>query len=184
MTKVFLGGSRHISRLNSQIDERLDAIVNKQFPVLVGDANGADKAIQRYLNNRGYRNVEIFCVGSICRNNIGDWPIRSINSNVRERDFSFYSAKDRVMTAEATIGLMVWDGKSVGTLLNVWRLLDNKKFVVVYASPEKNFWELKNFNQWEEFITHYDARLRWKVEQKAALESHSNESSQQTTLGF
>ena len=74
------------------------------------------------------------------------------------------------MTSEATFGLMIWDGKSIGTLLNVWRLLNNNKKVVVYATPKKQFCELRDFREWEDFISHYGRDLKMKVEQKAALE--------------
>ena len=57
----------------------------------------------------------------------------------REKTAEFYSMKDRVMAEEATIGLMMWDGQSVGTLMNVVRLLRLNKKAVVYVVPqEKN----------------------------------------------
>lgn len=62
MHSVFVAGSRALSRLNAQVKERLDNIVKQNFAVLVGDANGADKAVQRYLAERGYRNVVVYCM--------------------------------------------------------------------------------------------------------------------------
>ena len=76
----------------------------------------------------------------------------------------------RAMTDEATVGLMVWDGKSAGTLLNVFRLLNQNKKVVVYAGPEKRFHELKNLGDWDEFISHCPASLRATVTQRASSE--------------
>jgi hypothetical protein len=49
VTGVFIGGSRHITRLEAVGRRRLDRIVEKGLPVVIGDANGADKAVQRYL---------------------------------------------------------------------------------------------------------------------------------------
>jgi hypothetical protein len=46
MTTVFIGGSRHITRLTSDVRARLDRIVSSHLPVVVGDANGADKVVQ------------------------------------------------------------------------------------------------------------------------------------------
>ena len=46
---VFVAGSRQISRLPAEVKTRLDTMVEKGFQILVGDANGADKAVQRYL---------------------------------------------------------------------------------------------------------------------------------------
>lgn len=48
MTKVFIAGSRQLSRLNAEVKRRIDTMIEKGFTVLVGDANGADKAVQRY----------------------------------------------------------------------------------------------------------------------------------------
>ncbi len=72
MTTVFIGGSRAISRLNNIIREKLDGLINRQCLIFVGDANGADKAVQQHLLSRGYRHVLVYCMNH-CRNNIGDW---------------------------------------------------------------------------------------------------------------
>jgi hypothetical protein len=46
MKKVLIGGSRQISRLNADLRSWIDEIMNQHLCVLVGDANGADKAVQ------------------------------------------------------------------------------------------------------------------------------------------
>ena len=78
MTKIFVGGSRRISRLNEDIRRRIDRIVAKRLHVLIGDANGVDKAVQRYLHERGYDRVEVFCSGPASRNNVGGWPLHPV----------------------------------------------------------------------------------------------------------
>ena len=135
MIKIFIGGSRRISRLDKQVRCRIDRIVEKRLPVLVGDASGADKAVQEYLRGAGYDLVEVFCSGDSCRNNVGGWPVRAVPVNGKRRGFAFYTAKDRAMAEEAAFGLMLWDGKSVGTLMNVLRLVRNHRKVVVYIHP-------------------------------------------------
>ena len=57
MNKVFFGGSRYIGRLNQAVKKRTDNIITNGYLILIGDANGADKAMQRYLSEKGYRNV-------------------------------------------------------------------------------------------------------------------------------
>jgi len=74
------------------------------------------------------------------------------------------------MADDATVGFMVWDGKSKGTVLNVFRLLKQQKKAVVYNVTEKRFYELKALAHWEEFMSHCDGKLRNKVEQQAAHE--------------
>jgi hypothetical protein len=184
VTKVFLGGSRQVSRLNDEIRERLKTIIKKNLSVIVGDANGADKAMQTFLYKEGYRNVEVFCSGHSCRNNVGNWKTNLIESSSQERNFSFYAAKDRIMASETTFGLMIWDGKSVGTLLNVWRLLKNQKKVVVYIAPERQFLELKGAGQWPELIAKCDTVVRENVKRKASEEAKSTLKRAQTSLSF
>jgi hypothetical protein len=141
MANVFIGGSRAVSRLNDLIKEQLDNLIAHQSTLLIGDANGGDKAVQRYLADRGYRNVCVYCMQE-CRNNEGEWPVRNVTSTAKQKDFSYYSAKDRVMAAEAHCGLMLWDGKSKGTLSNMVTLLSSGKKVLVYLSPEQKFHKL------------------------------------------
>lgn len=143
MKKVFFGGSRKIGRLSQTIRERADNIIAKGYVVLIGDANGADKAMQRYLADNAYRKVIVFCSGNNCRNNLGDWETRFVTSNREKKDFLFYAEKDKKMSNEADYGFMLWDGESKGTLNNVLNLLERNKYILVYFSPEKQFITLK-----------------------------------------
>lgn len=171
MTKVFIGGSRRASRLNAHVHERLDNIMARGFPIIIGDANGADKAVQQYLHSKHYRNVEVFCSGENCRNNIGNWQTRHIPVEADKRSAQFYSAKDRIMAQEATVGLMMWDGKSVGTLLNLFRLLNLNKKAVIYTVQEKMFREFRRPIEWKNFLETQDSGLQRKIEQRTRLES-------------
>jgi len=74
MKKVFIGGSRRISRLNAEVTRRIDQMIERELDILIGDANGADKAVQAYLSERQYPNVAVFCTGGQCRNNVAGWP--------------------------------------------------------------------------------------------------------------
>ncbi len=143
MTRVFIGGSRNVTRLDDAVKRRLDRIVEKRLPVIVGDANGADRAVQRYLHARQFELVEVFAADESPRNNVGDWPVRVIRASHARRDFDYYATKDRAMAAEATVGLMLWDGDSRGTLMNVLRLADQRKPVVVYVQPRKSFVDVR-----------------------------------------
>lgn len=143
MSRVFVGGSRKITRLDAEVKHRLDRIVEKRLPVVVGDANGADKAIQRYLHDRHFELVEVFSADQSPRNNLGGWSVRVVCPSHARRDFDYYATKDRAMAAEATVGLMLWDGQSRGTLLNVLRLVAEGKSVVVYMARDRTFVEVR-----------------------------------------
>lgn len=171
VTKVFIGGSRQVSRLNADVRQRLDRIVERNLPVVVGDANGADKAIQRYLQAKDYRQVEVFCSGSECRNNLGGWDVRFIQPPGSRHDFAFYAAKDTAMAREASVGLMIWDRRSVGTLMNAQRLAEQDKKVGVYLVPDKRFVDVKTGEDWRAFLAGCPPDVRRKLEQKAESES-------------
>ena len=136
--KIFIGGSRAVSKLNEVIRGRLDEFIGRRDAILIGDANGADKAVQQYFAERQYSNVEVFCMEQ-CRNNIGSWPIRSITPRNNRKDFSYYAAKDIVMAQEAGCGVMFWDGKSKGTFQNVLNLMAAGKRALVYFTRPRSF---------------------------------------------
>ena len=144
MTKVFIAGSRHLSRLNADVKHRIDTMIEKGFTVLVGDANGADKAVQRYLEEKHYRDVIVHCMEGHCRNNVGNWPAREVPPPPGARGFVYYSTKDKVMADDSDYGLMLWDGESKGTLNSVINMVRQNKPVVVYLAPRKTFQNLRS----------------------------------------
>lgn len=171
-TKIFIAGSRRLSRLNTDVKRRIDNIVDKGFTVIVGDANGVDKAVQQYLSSRNYTNVVVFCMEGGCRNNVGDWPIRTIRAaDPGRRDFAYYSTKDRALTEEADYGLMLWDGKSRGTLTNVVDLVRRGRPVVVYVAPAKEFATLQEPEQLADFVRRFDPAILHRIEQDLHTET-------------
>ena len=153
---VFLSGSRKITRLNETVRARLKKMIDKRLRIIVGDANGADKALQGYLADLGYEFVVVFCAGSSCRNNIGIWSTSKVEvkSSLKGRDF--YAQKDKAMAAEADYGFVLWDGKSTGSLNNVLEVMKNGKPVVVYFSPEKEFYTLREARDVEKLLERCD----------------------------
>jgi len=143
MQSVFVAGSRALSRLNAQVKERLDNIVKQNFTVLVGDANGADKAVQRYLAERGYQRVIVYCM-DVCRNNIAKWPTHEEKTGPGlPHDRHYYGIKDLAMVKNASCGFMIWDGTSKGTITNVISLLKAQKKVLLYHSPKRHFFTVR-----------------------------------------
>ncbi len=135
---VFFGGSRAVSKLNASLRARIDDFILRGDTILIGDANGADKAVQEYLAASGYRKVTVFCMAE-CRNNVGMWPTRNVKPPSARKDFNYYAAKDLVMAQEAKCGVMLWDAKSKGTLQNMLNLVAAGKRTLVYFAPTKEF---------------------------------------------
>lgn len=142
MTTVFLSGSRKINRINDTIRQRIDNMVSKQLSIIIGDANGADKAMQSYLAEIAYPDVTVFCSGNRCRNNIGEWHTKNIVVTEHLSGRDFYAQKDKEMARLADFGLVLWDGKSSGSMANVLELLKLGTKVVVYFAPEKKFYNV------------------------------------------
>lgn len=164
MTKLFVGGSRRIVRLNPEVVLILDRMLAKKVSILVGDAAGADKSVQQYLHAKGYRDVEVFCSGEECRNNVGNWPLRKVAVESRKRDFDFYAAKDQLMAREADSGLMIWDSKSAGTLMNALRLVKQGKQVSIFEARHDRLCELKSESEWKNFFSGCSDEVRRRIE--------------------
>jgi len=152
MNTVFIGGSRRIGRLNDAIRARLDNIVDRGLCVVIGDANGSDRAVQAYLAERGHRDVVVYCTGNACRNNVGGWHMKMMEAS-GERGFDYYALKDAEMARTADCGFMIWDGKSRGTLLNAQRLLGAGKPVVVYFSPDRECITIRTQDELKALLT-------------------------------
>jgi hypothetical protein len=143
MTTVFLSGSRKLSRINDAIRYRLDNMIEKNLSIIVGDANGADKAMQSYLAERSYKEVTVFFVGNGSRNNVGQWPSKNVETHKKLSGWRFYAQKDREMAKLADFGFVLWDGKSAGSVDNILTLMKERKKAVVYYAPEKKFYIVK-----------------------------------------
>jgi probable addiction module antidote protein len=167
MTTVFIGGSRHVSRLSDQAKERLRNVTKSGARVIVGDANGADKAVQKFLQDGSYSNVTVFCSGESCRNNLGQWETRKIKTPKSVKGFDFYAAKDREMAREADFGLMIWDGKSAGTILNILRLIRAGKKAVLLHVPDNETTIFKESADWDRFLSQVNSELRDGLRQRA-----------------
>lgn len=130
---VFISGSISIKKLPRLALEKIDSIIEKNYRILIGDAKGADSLVQEYLFKKKYNNVIVYFTGENIRNNIGNWESNKIISDAdSKKGRELYAVKDKAMAFDADYGLMVWDGKSKGTLGNINEMKKlNKRFYVV-----------------------------------------------------
>lgn len=167
--KVFISGSLNIKILDSNVKKRLMNIVTGEFEILVGDADGVDSAIQKFLFEQKATAVKIYCSGPYPRNNFGDWAVVSIDTRLKPGTRAFYTAKDLKMADDADFGLMVWDTKSTGTLSNIIELLIRKKKSVVYISKVKEFLSICKVEDLEKLVSHMSDIALIKAETKLGL---------------
>jgi hypothetical protein len=183
MTTVFIGGSRSLTRLNDTIRSRVDNILRQHFTVIIGDANGADRAIQSYVAAKGYRHVIVYCMGDRCRNNVGEWPVKQVSTHHQKKDFTYYATKDEEMAQAASYGFMIWDGKSKGTLNNILNLLRQQKKVLVYFSPDKTCYTLGTFDDLTALLCKCSSDDRQKFEREFMLAESFQRSWQEALRG-
>jgi hypothetical protein len=176
MATVFIGGSRAVSRLNGTIRARLDDLIKRGDTIFIGDANGADKAVQQHFASRDYQSVIVFCMET-CRNNVGSWPLRKLEPPGARRDFSYYATKDIAMAREAKCGLMLWDGKSKGTLHNMLNLIRAGKRTLVYFGPTKDFHVLSNEEDLQRLLARCNRAHLGKAGRSLGLKTSLNQSS-------
>lgn len=159
----------NIKHLDSRVKERIDNIVASDFEIVVGDANGADAAIQAYLLSRGQPKVTIYCSGTVPRNNMGDWRVRLAQTKHAEGSRLFFTAKDLLMADAADFGLMIWDAKSTGTLSNVVELLTRNKKSVVFVNKAKTFMKVGTVAELEELVGQMSEHAKRKADEKIKL---------------
>ena len=150
--KVFVAGPRIVKNLDENIIKKLENICKKEYDVLVGDADGIDSCIQKFLNEQNYRNVTVYASNGIARNNYGDWKIEKVDVESNVTGFDFYAKKDLEMAKNTDIGFMIWNGKSKGTFNNMINLLNFKKEVILYYMPTRKFYQFKQIQELEDFI--------------------------------
>lgn len=137
--KVFIGGSRSITTLPCGVIQRIQNIVAQNFDIIIGDADGADLAIQHYLQSVNYRAVTVYASNGKVRNNAGGWQVKSIPISKDVSGYAFYAAKDKAMLADADYGFMIWNGKSRGTRENINNLTELGKNTLLYDVRNDSF---------------------------------------------
>ena len=60
------------------------------------------------------------------------------------------------MVDEADYGLMLWDGKSRGTLRSIIDLVRHSKPVIAYVAPANSFYTLRQSDDIAEMLSHVD----------------------------
>jgi len=115
----------------------------------------------------------IFCMDR-CRNNLGGWPTRAIRTSGLRKDFAYYAAKDRAVAEEAKSGVMLWDGRSMGTLNNIFNLISAGKNTLVYFAPAKTFHKLSDEQDLATLLARCDQGAVERVQRRLAAAANSS----------
>lgn len=135
MKSVFVGGSKSYDELTAFEKELLQAYMDEDYHILVGDCRGTDRAVQDYLHSNGYDNVTVYATEGKARHNLGGWFVNPIDAPKDAKGFDYYRQKDIAMADDADEMLMLWDGMSRGTYHNLLDMLARKKAAKVVLRP-------------------------------------------------
>lgn len=169
MTTVFIAGSITIKHLDFLVQERIMNIMHRGHDVIVGDADGVDTSIQRFLLEEGYQRVTVFCTGETPRNKLGNWQVHPVTTYHTPGSRAYFTAKDLALAAAADTGFMIWDSKSTGTLSNVIELLERKKYSRVFVNKDKVLHSVKSANDLETLLAYMSQPARLKADAKIGL---------------
>lgn len=143
-TRIFLGGSRSINDFPIIVEAMLRLEMQDKAQFLIGDAEGADLALQTYLAEWQYQHVLVYAMRGKPRNNVGNWQVVSVLPTFGAPSREFYTAKDKLMARDANWGIMLYDGKSRGTLANIETLAKlSKKCYVFQLMNNGDYWAFK-----------------------------------------
>ena len=168
MAMIFIGGSRDIVELPPPAIERIGAIVSAEHGVLIGDAPGADAEVQGLLAGYSYEHVGVFHADKEPRNNLGDWAAYHRPAPGGAQGYAFHAEKDREMARRADYGLMIWDGVSPGTCLNMLRLAAIGSPCVVYDTMRSSKFTLRSIPDWHEMMRDAGPDVRRQVDARMA----------------
>ncbi|WP_223164533.1 hypothetical protein [Massilia rubra] len=146
-------------------------ILSMNYEVIVGDADGADSAIQQFLSDQGAIRVTVYCSGERPRNNIGGWPVHQVATYHAKRSRAWFTAKDVAMAQAADLGLMVWDGMSTGTLSNIIELLARKRNSLVFTNLDRQFHRILCVDDLQALVARMAIAARAKADTKIDLSS-------------
>ena len=107
-----------------------------------------------------------------------------VKPNLKGREF--YEQKDREMVRQADSGFVLWDGKSYGSITNVFELLKSDKSVVLYFGPEKEFYDLNTIDDIEVILSKCAPKTLEMINKKNRLPASfsKNRESAQTSFAF
>ena len=142
--KVFVSGSKNVSSFDNEILKVLNRIVENNHEILVGDCDGVDASIQKYMQEKSHTNITVYFVGSEPRNAEETFNKRQVKTYGNLSPYEYYQQKDIQMTKDADVGFVIWDEASKGSRDNIQRLIQMGKPVVIYSTKRSKLLKMKS----------------------------------------
>lgn len=152
---IVLGGSRHIFVLTQEVKDQILKEITANESFFIGDAPGVDTAFQNFLSKCSYSRVKIFSSAGYIRNNLGNWDSELVETGLKSKSNSTHAFKDRHMCNEADKGIMIWDGRSAGTLGNVIDLVGQGKTCYMWIAQDSDLLKFDSVTSLENWMSNY-----------------------------
>lgn len=88
--KVFVSGSKNVSSFDNEILKVLNRIVENNHEILVGDCDGVDASIQKYMQEKSHTNITVYFVGSEPRNAQEPFKQRKVDTFGKLSPYEYY----------------------------------------------------------------------------------------------
>lgn len=129
------GSPYYRKKLPKEVRGQLDKAIWDREKIIVGDAPGIDRQVQKYLKRKRYSNVEVYAPGKSVRY-LADkkWKTKTVDvPGAEPMSEKWLAGKDFAMTNAATRGLaVILDNGSSATRNNIQRLINQNKTVDIY----------------------------------------------------
>lgn len=170
-TKLLLMGSKAFreSKLPTEVALKIDEAISRNMTILVGEALGACRLYQDYLQSKSYRNVIVGHAKSM-RYNAGNWKTIQYGIDLKERE--------RRMIEDCDSAIIIWTDNS-GVIAENLELLKNlEKPTFLYEhSTRTNTTEVSWLDPKRTYDPYYDMKehfRRRKQQNRQFTSSHGD----------
>jgi len=128
-SRLLLMGSKafRAERLPTEVASKIDEAIARNMTILVGEALGACRLYQDYLQSKGYRNVIVGHAKSM-RYNAGNWKTKQYGINLKERE--------KRMIEDCDSAIVIWTDNSgvIAENLELLKNLNKPTFLYEYST--------------------------------------------------
>ena len=154
--RLLLMGSKAFREgtLPKEVTERLDEAMARKMTIVVGEAPGANRIFQDYLQSKGYKRVIVGHAKSM-RYNAGDWKTVQYGQKVSERE--------RHMIEDCDSAMIIWADRSSVIAENLELLKRYEKPTFLFEFSNRTG---KGKAGWLDPERVYDSYFDWKEYQR------------------
>ena len=130
--KIMIVGSHTITEPDRRVKLMISKLCGEGWHILVGDHSGLDTALQEYLVDMHTDWVRVYTARPQPHQNLDRWPVRHPPKEGRWSGAPRHLQNTLAMAAAAECGMVLWDGRSMGTYFVMPSLIEQAKSVWVY----------------------------------------------------